>query len=169
MNRELNRFTDLMITYHFKNILPQNHIIWLIILKNKKQKVTKEKLIYDTAPLIAVINFQQSNSFTILSHIHTEPPLPPSLLSPYIVVVHLGPLQKEREEEREREKTKEGEVLVVTTAPSSPLVCAVMSTHNAFFTFTVNSLMKYTCLCNTYSCTFVCQILECTCPNCKIG
>ncbi len=122
--------------------------------------MTKEKLIYDTAPLIAVIHFQQSNSH-ILTHIHTEPPLPPSLLSPYIVVVHLGPLQKEREEEREREKTKEGEVLVVITALPPPpllssLVCAVMSTHNAFFTFTVNNLMKslqylllYICLPNS--------------------
>lgn len=74
----------------------------------------------DMTPLMAVTNILLSNSFTIPTFTHTWPTLPPSLLSPYIVDVHLGPLQKEREEEREREETKEGERGTGVSGDNSP-------------------------------------------------
>lgn len=68
-------------------------------------------------------------------HSHTQTNTPPSLVFPYIAVVHLGPLQKEREEEREREETKEGErgqVLVVTTALPPLLSCLYHHIYDNF-------------------------------------
>lgn len=148
----------MMITYHFKNILPQNHIKWLIILKNKKQKVTREEPIYDTAPLIAVTNFLQSNSFTILTFSHTYTQNHPSLPAFSLHRCRSSWTTTEGEGGRERTRgNKRGRGVSGDNSPTSPssMVCAVMSTHNAFFTFTVNNLMKSTCLCNTFSCQFV--------------
>lgn len=97
------------------------------------QKVTKEKTIYDTAPLIAVTNILQSNYFTIPTFSHTythnHPSLPPCFLltSLSFILDHYRRRGRKRENERKQKRERGGQVLVVTTALPPPLLSGLCS------------------------------------------